>query len=386
MSNRRQRRFDERLYETPLMILPEAATVIAKFGDADLGRASAFRGKPKRQRLQDGSTVEMYRVEDGVAIIPVMGELVNRGGWIGPGSGLMSYEGLTEQLRAACADPNVRGILLDIDSPGGEARGAMEAGAAVRRASLQKPVVAFVNGMAASAGYAIATGAMRIITTPSAMLGSIGVVFLHIDRSGALAKAGIKVTLIYAGDFKADYSGLRPLPDDARARIQASVNKFQDLFVSTVAAHRSMAEEDVRSTKGGLLMGRSAVDMGLADEVGDFEDAMRFFGSSKPARPTQSDIYKLPEAGRSNQAAQKYRERLGAIMRSEAAKGRQEFAEHLAFETDLHIDTARTILAKAPLDKPVEALVKHAPVVLAPEPAKRGPAVWLLRVRQRGSG
>jgi ClpP class serine protease len=167
-------RFAERLYNRPLLLSPEAAHAITAAEALATVDAVAFRGRPKSARLNDGSRAEMYRLDDRIAIIPVMGELVNRAAAVE--FSLMSYEWLGEQLRAAVADPTVCGILLDMDSPGGEAAGAMEAGGAVRQAAGSKPVVAFVNGLSASAAYAIASGASRIITAPSGMLGSIGVV------------------------------------------------------------------------------------------------------------------------------------------------------------------------------------------------------------------
>jgi signal peptide peptidase SppA len=272
------------------------------------------------------------------------------------------HEGFQEQLRTAVADPDVRGILLDMDSPGGEASGAMEAAAAVRQAAAQKRVVTFVNGLAASAGYAIASGATKIVTAPSGMLGSIGVVLLHIDRSEQLAAAGVKPTLIQAGAYKTDYSGPRALEDDARCRIQASVDRFYDLFVSTVAAHRGMPEKTVRATEGGLLMGRAAVEMGLADWEGTFEDARDIFDEDEGALGIGDTISKAEHEAAlkaTNDAARALtsraaatagnavRLRMKAILGSDVANGRDALAEYLAYETDMPPDQALAMLAKA---------------------------------------
>lgn len=367
-------RIAAKLFNTPLLLLPEMAITIAsnladRLAVEPVGasgmplqgfEATQFRGKPSVKRLADGSAANMYSVDNGVAIIPVMGELVNRGAWIGADSGLTSYEGFNEQLRAAVSDPNVRGILLDMDSPGGEAAGAMEAGAAVRAASAQKKVVAFVNGMAASAAYAVASGASQIVTAPSGLLGSVGVLLLHVDRSEQLAKAGLKPTLIQAGAYKTDYSGLRALPEGARARIQASVDGLYDMFVSTVAAHRGIPEAGVRAIEGGLLMGREAIAAGLADSEGTFEDAMALFDVEIVDMDTISKAEheaKLKETQDSAMALasqaettgkQAAKERLKAILGSDAAKGRAELADYLAYETDMAADQALAMLAKAP--------------------------------------
>ena len=103
---------------------------------------------------------------------------------------MTSYEGLAFQIADAAGNPKVNSILLDMDSPGGEAVGAFEIADKVRSAAKSKEVVAFVNGMAASAAYAIASAATRIVSVQSGGSGSIGVVLMHADFSLALHKAG----------------------------------------------------------------------------------------------------------------------------------------------------------------------------------------------------
>jgi hypothetical protein len=132
----------------------------------------------------------MSRMADGVAIIPVLDTLVNRGAWLDSRSGLTSYEGIAAQLRAAGSDPEVRSVLLDISSPGGEAAGMAGLADLIRSVRQTKPVTAFVNDMAASAAYGIASAANEIVISPTSTVGSIGVVMLHADRSGELAAQG----------------------------------------------------------------------------------------------------------------------------------------------------------------------------------------------------
>jgi len=216
-----------------------------------------------------------YRMQDSTAIIGVFGSLVNRGAWLGSSSGETSYEGLQFQINHAAANPRVKGIVLDIESPGGEAVGAFETADVVRAAASKKPVVASVNGMAASAAYAIASGANKIFTAPTGVLGSIGVVLLHADYSRALEKKGITTTLIFAGAHKVDGNPFQPLPDGVRADLQAEVNKFYDMFVQTVAAGRQgLAADAIMSMEAQTFIGEDAVKQKLADAVGSFTDAM----------------------------------------------------------------------------------------------------------------
>lgn len=319
-------RIAARLYGQPLLLLPTTAQTIESFvrcrirdgSDVEAGRGGgagstetgAQSVEAFQQTASPGGGVEIHgarssrfvgstpldaqgrpqpfrRTADGTAIITIVGELVNRGAWIGASSGLVSYEGINHQLSAAAADPDTRTILLDIESPGGEAVGAFECAAMVRKAAAVKPVIAVVNGMACSAGYAIASGATRIITSPTGLCGSIGVVMVHLDYSKMLADVGIEPTFIFAGDHKVDGNPYEPLPKDVREQFQSEIDAFYGLFVQTVAAGRGarMGEDAVRGTQARVLMGEAAVAAGLADEVMTFDDAVAYAGRFRSASP-----------------------------------------------------------------------------------------------------
>ena len=217
-----------------------------------------------------------YNVKNGVAIITITGSLVNRGAWIGANSGLTSYEGVKHQLKTALNDREVNSVILDLSSPGGEATGAFETAAAVRDLAKTKRTIAVVNGMAASAAYAIASGATEIVTTETGVAGSIGVVLLHADYSGNLAEAGVKPTLIFAGAHKVDGNPFEPLSDTVRADLQAEVNAFYESFLATVEAGRGArtSREAARATEARTFIGAAAVAAGLADRVGTFESVL----------------------------------------------------------------------------------------------------------------
>lgn len=234
-------------------------------------RASRFVGEYRTG--PDGRPTPYRVTADGTAIITVVGELVHRGAWIGASSGLVSYEGIKHQISTALRDPQVSAILIDLETPGGEAVGAFETAALIRRAREFKPVIAAVNGMAASAGYAIASGASRIVSIPTGISGSIGVVMMHLDVSAYLEDAGVKPTLIFAGAHKVDGNPYEPLPKGVRDRFQAQVDDFMSKFVQTVTAGRKgLSDQQVRATKADVFMGDEALRLGLVDEVGTFED------------------------------------------------------------------------------------------------------------------
>ncbi|ACB28442.1 S49 family peptidase [Methylobacterium radiotolerans] len=268
----------------PLAILPSKLETIAAVLGGRIGldasgltpQASRFVGSHvDREAPGSQGSLPYRRTAAGTAIIPVIGSTVNRGAWIGASSGLVSYEGLKFQLAHASQDDRTRAVLLDFECPGGEAVGAFEAAAVVRQVAALKPVVAVVNGLCASAAYAMASGATRIVTTPSGIAGSIGVVMLHTDVSGALAKAGVKPTLIFAGKHKTDGHPYGPLPDSVKADLRAEIEGFYAAFINCVATGRkNLTAEAIRGTEARTFMGAAAVAAGLADEVGTFEGAL----------------------------------------------------------------------------------------------------------------
>ena len=240
-------------------------------------QASQFVGENPAATGETWLRREPFRAERGVAILTTVGSMVNRGAWVGDdGSGLVSYEGFKFQLDRAVKNDKIKSIILDIETPGGQAIGAFEAARAVRNAAKIKPVYAVVNGMAASAGYAMASGATRIITTESGLSGSIGVVALHLDHSEQLADEGIKPTFIHAGAHKVDGNPLEPLTDEVKEEWQAEIQETYELFLDTVAAGRGsrLSKEQARDTQARTFMGQAAVDAGLADAVGTFEEVL----------------------------------------------------------------------------------------------------------------
>jgi signal peptide peptidase SppA len=349
------------------------------FKKQPLPSASRFTGE--RVKTEDGKfpAVEPYlRTPDGVALITVDGELVNRGAFVGADSGLVSYEGVKFQLARAARDPKARAILLDINSPGGEAIGAEEMAGAVRAAAASKPVYAVANGMAASAAYAMASGATRIFAAPSSVVGSIGVVLLHLDYSQALDKAGIAPTLIFAGAHKTTGNPVEPLSDGAAAELQADVDTFYKSFLSSVAQGRGrrLSVKAARETEARTYIGAAAVSAGLADAVGTFEDALGEL-SSKVVR---ASARKVAQARASflqgvrimaneaetetettiREAADKANRegfraglnfaynRIEKIMADERVKGRESHALKLALKTDMSEDDVCAMCADFP--------------------------------------
>jgi capsid assembly protease len=237
--------------------------------------------------LQQASRVEMrgeaiapgfygYRIEAGIAVVPVIGPMVARADWLSSLFGMPSYAELTEAIAAAFADPSARAVLLEVDSPGGEVGGLfdlVEEIEALKRAS-GKPLWAVASESALSAAYAIACVADRLYVTRTGEVGSVGVVAIHLDESAADAAAGLKYTLVHAGERKVDGNPHEPLSDTAFAAIQADVDRLHAEFVGLVARHRRLSPDAVRATEAAVYRGERAVRAGLADRVGTVAQAV----------------------------------------------------------------------------------------------------------------
>lgn len=210
-----------------------------------------------------------------IAVIPIHGSLLKRALPVQAASGLLAYEDIGAMLDAAIADPGIDAVLLDVDSPGGEVGGCFELAARIRAAAQSKPVWAVANDSAFSAGYALACAAQRVLVTQTAGVGSVGVIALHVDQSGADAQDGLRYTQIFAGAHKNDFSPHAPLSDPARAALQAEVDRLYALFVDHVAAMRGLSADAVRATDAALFFGPKAVEVGLADGVADASQAVQ---------------------------------------------------------------------------------------------------------------
>lgn len=220
----------------------------------------------------------------GVAVIPVVGSLVRRTMGLEPASGFTSYAEITGMVDAAISDPSVEGILLDIDSPGGEAGGVFELSERIRAADAVKPIWAVASDAAYSAAYAIGCGASRLVVTRTGGVGSIGVIAMHVDQTARDAQQGYRYTPITAGEQKNDFSPHEKLGPDAHARLQAEVDRLYGLFVTHVAAMRRLDAEAVRATEAGIYFGADAVTSGLADAVGSLDSVLAELSSFLVAR------------------------------------------------------------------------------------------------------
>jgi signal peptide peptidase SppA len=221
----------------------------------------------KKKAQADGEPP--YTVENGVAVIPVQGPIAKRMNMFLYISGGTSTQLLAGAIRQAVDDPSVRAILLDVDSPGGTVDGTEDLAALIAACRQRKPVVAYTDGIMASAAYWIASAASRIyISGDTPMIGSIGVVMAHVDLSRAEEMEGVRTTEIYAGKYKRIASEYAPLSEEGRQYLQDRVDYTYATFLAAVSGNRpdQLSMDDIASwADGRIFTGKQAITAGLAD-------------------------------------------------------------------------------------------------------------------------
>ncbi|EKF0233102.1 S49 family peptidase [Escherichia coli] len=288
-----------------------------------------------------------YQVKNGIAILPVSGTLVHKLGTLRPYSGMTGYDGLTARLQMAVNDPDVRGILLDIDSPGGQAAGAFDCADMIYRLREQKPVWALCNDMACSAAILLAAACTRRLVTQTAKIGSIGVMMAHTSYEKQLAQEGVDITLIYSGQHKVDGNSIQALPAGVRADFQRRIDEARRMFVDKVSLYTGLSSEAVMNTEAAVYDGQAGIDAGLADQLINAADAVEVMVSAinkeinREVNMSQTNVSIIEAVAQENQ-------RVMEILNCQEAKGREQLAKMLAGQPGMSVEQAKAFLAAVP--------------------------------------
>lgn len=211
-----------------------------------------------------------------VAVLPLFGTIFPRANLMTQVSGATSAEMFGMQFDELIKDAEVRAIVMDVDSPGGQVSGIEELSQKIYEARGSKPIVAVANHTMDSAAYWIGTAADEIVITPSGEVGSIGVFAVHQDISKQLEQDGIKLTMIKEGKYKSEGNPWEPLSEEAKSAIQVSVSEYYDAFTKSVARNRGVELDDVRNGFGeGRTVGANrAVELGMVDMIGTLDETV----------------------------------------------------------------------------------------------------------------
>ena len=264
----------------PWAILPTALDLIVSIAGRDLSDIELAARKRGERRDGGGRTERGPSVENGIGILPLYGPIFPHANMLTDFSGASSLEIKAEQFAGLISNPAVEHVILDLDTPGGVAFGIGEFAEQVRAA--QKPVTAYVGGMAASAGYWIASAARQIIAHPTALLGSIGVV-TAVDIQEQPGQDGFReyeFTSSNAPNKRPD-----PRTEEGRAEIVATIDQLEERFLAAVAQYRGVSVETVIADfgAGGLKAGADAVAAGMADGLGSLDSVIAGIAGSPAA-------------------------------------------------------------------------------------------------------
>lgn len=338
-----------------------------------------------------------FAFANGIAFIPVSGTLINRFGqcW----GYITGYNYIRSCLNAALADDDVKGIVFDLNSYGGEAAGCFELADEIFASRSIKPSLGVIDSNCYSACFAIGSACSRLVSIPSGGAGSVGVMSMHIDASKLYQNMGLTFTLIYSGDHKADGNPYEALPASVKANIKKGVTKTREKFANLIARNRGIELDAVLATEAQTYRADDAIEIGFIDAVATPQEAVTTFFNEINGLETEGDedmstttpaptaaaqpgtTQNAPQAGDASAAAATARTdertRISSILNCEAAKGRTALASHIALNTNMSLEDATGMLNASPL----AAAAAPAPAAPAPVvPAAAAPAAPVVQV------
>ncbi len=337
-----------------------------------------------------------YQLDGSVAVIPVNGciSTARISGWYWFAN--ITYESILATIEHVREEHGVETVVLAFNSPGGTVMGCAETAEKLQALGETVTIVSHC-AMADSAAYWLASATSRIVVEPAGEVGSIGVIMSHFDYSKMMEAWGVSVTHIHSGAHKADGSPYKALTEEAQARYQADMDYLRDMFVDAVAENRGVDRESIKATEASTYRGALGVDIGLADDIGYLSQLIETFNSNettttqelamktkvkpdaknpkaqndkggkknspaaaKEGEETEGDEGEgeetegdegegeETEGDKDKAAAQVERARISAILSHASAKGREELAQELAFNSDMLPEAAVKLLEKAP--------------------------------------
>ena len=204
-------------------------------------------------------------------------------GVIGGGSKVQVQTQLIDRVRR---DSRFKAVVVDIDSPGGAASASEVLYRSLKRTAQDKPVVAYIRGTGASGAYYLASAANIIMALPSALVGSIGVIYMRPVVQDLLERMGVRVNVFSAGRLKGMTGFWRPPTSEEESKFQDLISQIYENFVESVSEGRNMPVEEVRElATGEVFTAKTALEKGLIDRLGDFDDALETAAELGKAKP-----------------------------------------------------------------------------------------------------
>ena len=294
-------------------------------------------------------------VKGKVVIIPIRGPITKRETFFSVLFGGTSIDSISSALNVAAAHKDVAGILLDIDSPGGTIDGLASLSDQIYGLRGKKTVIAFANDQMTSAAFWIGSAAQAVITPKTASIGSLGVMMVHTDLSKADEQAGVKRTYLKAGQYKALGNSAEPLGTQGRQYFEAQLDYYYSIFVEQVARNRGVSVKTVLTNMadGKIFIGQQAVDAGLADSIGYFDDAVSAAGSLLSVNMNQLDQQTTKEKKRMpyNQKPETFEQLVAYFVDEKNMTKSEAIQKAMARAPELHEDYLRRANSGGRLEK-----------------------------------
>lgn len=269
-----------RVMNTPLAMDARGVDLVRSIG-SEVNASYPGLAAPRQTTSADrGYTI----LNNNIAIIEISGFLVHSLSSSRPAFGMTGYNGIRFAIQSALKDRRIEGIILDINSVGGEISGLFDLVDGIYNARGIKPIHAILTESALSAAYAIASAADHISVPRTGWAGSIGIIVILADCSQALRSSGVNINVVKFGNRKADGLSEIPLSNRARSRFQSEVNILGNLFVRTVARNRKINRSAVMNTDGSSYLGGGAIKLGLVDKVCSPDDAFSLLNATVKAK------------------------------------------------------------------------------------------------------
>lgn len=246
----------------------------------------AHSGKPQAGWLDEmlAALPPIWRHEGSTAVIEINGPVVQGDAGVMRLFGVLGYHNIEMAVNAAVGDEKTKALLFHINSPGGDVAGITEMTEALEKASAKVPSRVHTSNLMASAGYWMASAIKGEISAgPTAIVGSIGVLRVHMEESKFLEKMGVTATVLRSGEYKAETNPYEPLSEGAKQRAEAQLADVHALFRAQVAKGRPNLKADqlAEVTKGQTFLGKRSVQAGLTDRIGSFDLALKLLDNRK---------------------------------------------------------------------------------------------------------
>lgn len=230
----------------------------------------------------EGDMPPMWDKAGSVAVVNIKGPLIQGDAGLMRFFGITGYDNIRQAVAEAVADKEVKSIMLNIDSGGGQVAGVSDTSKFLLEAGKQKPITTYSDGMMASAAYWLGSTGVHLTISDTTEAGSIGVLVMHQERSKQLEQDGIKVTVVRAGKYKASTNSVEPLSAVGKEELQNHVNHIYAPFLEHTASMRSVSPQvaEDKFAQGRVFVGTQGLDAGLVDKVGTYEEALAIAAAS----------------------------------------------------------------------------------------------------------